>query len=308
MATVTETPSFSAGIYRIETSDPIIGGEDGIANIQAKQLANRTAYLKARADQVDDAAGETGSLPERLNILQAMAEAVGPEMQNATVGAVKFAIDQAGQANAGIRFLRSTWTQRGMLTIVNRGVVTGCDVTKSTTATRNLNLSAGRCFALGRDWPVAAALNSASVPSNPGSGAVSVTAYLYLWGVYNYSLAVTAEGEEVPDFGIPIYDILIPAGNTDATDPSLGDVTLTDIRRIEPNFPTLLDEPCIAFGYIRELADWDYHLSLYAECADNRRMLPDILAVNQASNGFMLRLCSVADPVYVHWQVLKLEV
>ena len=53
MANVTETPSFDAGIYQIETTDPVLGGVNGIANAQAKGLANRTAFLKQQIDQLN---------------------------------------------------------------------------------------------------------------------------------------------------------------------------------------------------------------------------------------------------------------
>lgn len=52
MANVPETPSFDAGIYQIETTDPVLGGPNGIANAQAKGLANRTAFLKQQIDQL----------------------------------------------------------------------------------------------------------------------------------------------------------------------------------------------------------------------------------------------------------------
>lgn len=50
MANLTETASWEPNIYRIETTDPVIGGEDGISNVQAKLLGNRTLYLKGVAD------------------------------------------------------------------------------------------------------------------------------------------------------------------------------------------------------------------------------------------------------------------
>ena len=42
MANVSETSTWEGGIYQIETSDPVLGGPNGIANVQAKQLAIRT--------------------------------------------------------------------------------------------------------------------------------------------------------------------------------------------------------------------------------------------------------------------------
>lgn len=46
MANLNETAQWETGIYQLETSDPVMGGPDGIDNRQAKQLANRTLWLK----------------------------------------------------------------------------------------------------------------------------------------------------------------------------------------------------------------------------------------------------------------------
>ncbi len=46
VANLLETETWEAGIYQLETVDPVQGGTDGIDNLQAKQLANRSAYLK----------------------------------------------------------------------------------------------------------------------------------------------------------------------------------------------------------------------------------------------------------------------
>ncbi|MDH1055582.1 C1q-like domain-containing protein [Aquipseudomonas alcaligenes] len=54
MANVPETPDYPAGIYQLETNDPVLGGPGGIANRQAEQLANRTAWLKAKIDAFID--------------------------------------------------------------------------------------------------------------------------------------------------------------------------------------------------------------------------------------------------------------
>jgi hypothetical protein len=55
MSNVTETPKWEVGIYQIETTDPVLGGETGPANVQAKQLANRTSWLKQRTEQIEKA-------------------------------------------------------------------------------------------------------------------------------------------------------------------------------------------------------------------------------------------------------------
>jgi len=47
MTNLVETEVWEAGIYQFETEDPVLGGEDGIDNVPTRQLANRTAWLKA---------------------------------------------------------------------------------------------------------------------------------------------------------------------------------------------------------------------------------------------------------------------
>lgn len=48
MANLNESDIFSTGIYQLEITDPVLGGPNGIANQQAKDLANRTVWLKKR--------------------------------------------------------------------------------------------------------------------------------------------------------------------------------------------------------------------------------------------------------------------
>lgn len=62
MANLTETPTYEAGIYRFEATDPVQGGPGGIDNLPTNQLANRTAWLKAQVEAIllDIAAIESG--------------------------------------------------------------------------------------------------------------------------------------------------------------------------------------------------------------------------------------------------------
>jgi hypothetical protein len=50
MANVIELEQWEDGVYRLETTDPIVGGESGVDNLPHKLLANRTKYLKAQLD------------------------------------------------------------------------------------------------------------------------------------------------------------------------------------------------------------------------------------------------------------------
>ena len=52
MANLTETAVYDAGVYQIETTDPVSGGATGIANKPLINLANRTAFLKGKVDGI----------------------------------------------------------------------------------------------------------------------------------------------------------------------------------------------------------------------------------------------------------------
>ena len=50
MANLEEKVEWTKGIYQLETTDPVMGGPNGVDNVQAKQLANRTQYLKQQSE------------------------------------------------------------------------------------------------------------------------------------------------------------------------------------------------------------------------------------------------------------------
>jgi hypothetical protein len=55
MANLTETVTWEPGIYQIETTDLVLGGPAGVANLQPKQLANRTSWLKQQVESLGTA-------------------------------------------------------------------------------------------------------------------------------------------------------------------------------------------------------------------------------------------------------------
>lgn len=48
-----ETTEYTAGIYQLKTNDLAEGGENGVLNTPLRQLANRTAFLKKRTEEVE---------------------------------------------------------------------------------------------------------------------------------------------------------------------------------------------------------------------------------------------------------------
>jgi hypothetical protein len=98
MAYLPESPVWGAGIYQLETTDPAGAGPNGILNLPNKEIANRLAYLRVYANEVQAARGNYGKLKDRLDALTPIDEA----SQNANMGALLKAIGAAGLANKEI--------------------------------------------------------------------------------------------------------------------------------------------------------------------------------------------------------------
>ncbi len=273
--------------------------DENFANLDGRTSANETELTAAR--------GSKASLAVRLSENEAKIDALDVDSQDTLAVATMYALEQAAVANRSVRALKEQIQQEGELLIENRGIISGCTVTKSTTAARNLHLSAGVCFANGRAYSVASGENVASVPSNIGSGSATVVAYLFLSSV-GWRLSVTSIGEAVPANAIRLYNIVIPAGNTDATDPTLANVTLTSVRRIEAGFPQYLDSPASPFVSINTLAAADYRVDIDVVSAVGAPCdLDAVNIVSRATNGFTLELASAADNVRLRYRVSKLN-
>jgi len=70
MANLTENTTWEPGIYQLEETDVVQGGANGIDNLQAKQLAARTQYLKQQLDTMS-----SGKLDKSSKASQGQAEA-----------------------------------------------------------------------------------------------------------------------------------------------------------------------------------------------------------------------------------------
>lgn len=305
MANLTGTPTYQGFVRQLETTDP---KHPDTWNPNYQTLINNDAYLKQRADQVDAARGTHPTLVARIAEIEATQEGTGIDYANSEAAALKFALAAAAHANYSVQALKQQIQQEGEITITNRGVVSGCSITKSATAARNLSIATGKCFANGRVYSVSDGVNAASVPPNTGSGSVVVHAYLYQDAATLWRLAVTAIGQAVPDGAIRIYNVTIPAGSTDATDPNLNNVTLTDVRRIEASFPSLLDNPASASIAINTLAANDYRVNFDVVSAVGGPCPREAITVaSRATNGLTLELASAADSVRVRYRVSKLN-
>jgi hypothetical protein len=214
------------------------------------------------------------------------------------------ALLEAGLAHKEIEALTSQYIQHGEATLQLRGVQSGCAATRSTTATRNLNLSAGVLFGGRQMFTVNEQPNGTAIPNNPGSTAQVCEAYLIDDGTGRLDLRTTAFGEVTPDAGWPLYRVTVPAKNTEANDSYLSNVSLTDIRKLEPNYPSILTaEPFVYVPLQYALPTADYAVILEIANTDNA-WGGDIYTKDKAKNGFKIATNGDCTQWQIRWTVI----
>ncbi|MDK9716752.1 MAG: hypothetical protein OEL57_02450, partial [Trichlorobacter sp.] len=143
MADLVEVSEWTPGIYQLETTDPVEGGPDGVDNLQARQLANRTAYLKASLTALGEG---TQPLDATLTALAAITT-VADKLIYAT-GADAFATTtltafartllddaDAAAARATLGIVAGSETAAGLLELATAAeTVTGTDSVRATHA------------------------------------------------------------------------------------------------------------------------------------------------------------------------------
>ena len=305
MANLAESAAWEPGIFQNEADTRWSPGPDGGSNRQAKQLANRTKYLKQFTDEVVAARGGKASLNARLDRY----DAFEPESVAALHIFAAMGIDLAALANRETRKTIQQRLQSGVARITNRGVISGCTVTKSTGAVRNLSLAAGAFFMNGLEITCPAVTNGALVPANSDASAQICYAYIFLNSTGRAQFATTAFGEPVPDGALSLYRITVPAGNTGANDPSLASVTLTDVRRVEAGYPIQVNSlayASVALPYT--MIDSEYAVVLdILNCKGGGNQRPAVYPGDKASNGFKIYVEGSLDAVNVRWTAIKLS-
>lgn len=138
MANLIETPQWETGVYQIETTDPVVGGPDGISNIQAKQLANRTAYLKTTLESlatelaalgITDVAGLQAALDGKTPwaVADAVISAAGLTPDHTNLGQLLSALQAMGLRDA-------TETLKGRVELATSAeVLAGTDAVRAVT-------------------------------------------------------------------------------------------------------------------------------------------------------------------------------
>lgn len=90
MGKITEQQQWEEDIYLIEKQDKVLGGELGVINIQAKQLANRTKYLKDQMDGINR--DRTGYAPKASPAFTGVptAPTANPNTNNTQIATTEF--------------------------------------------------------------------------------------------------------------------------------------------------------------------------------------------------------------------------
>lgn len=302
MANLPESATYPGGIYQIETTDPVVGGPDGISNVQAKQLASRTKYLKQFADEVEAARGESGALGDRL----AGYDAFSPEQQTTIVGVLQEALGTAGVLSREIDVIRRRVLAQGIATIKNKYVIQGFTLSKSDIRALDLSLGGtvgsgvsraqidGMIVSLGDDD------YHVSVPTNETDEARSYYAYLVNIGGSAYGVEIAAQ---VPDDALGLYRLDVPAGDVAN---NLDNVTLVDLRVTQSSNGWLTSfVPLVIVAFDETLPAADYAVALEVEDATNVAAVGALTAYDKATNGFKIRQSGSADNVRVRWTLLN---
>lgn len=219
------------------------------------------------------------------------------------------ALSLAGMANRELEKTLKQRVQSGEVLIKNRGIIKGCVASKSSSATRNLNISSGAVFMNGQILSLAEMMNTANVPSNSADVAKSCYAYLWFDSANAAQVDCTGFDESVPDDGVVLYKISIPAHSTEASDPHLDGCTLSDRRVIEASYPKMvLNAPFTYVALPFALQDSEYSVDLDVVEFDGSGFgMGCIYVGSRAKNGFGVYMNGTVDSVKVRWTIKSLS-
>lgn len=129
MANQPETATYDAGVYQLETTDPVQGGAGGKSNAPLLNLSNRTAWLKAAVDSLLSGLSSLATLasPTFTGTPAAPTPAAGTNTtQIATMAAVQAAIGgPLTKSVAGTGTTALTAAEAGNGILILTGILTG---------------------------------------------------------------------------------------------------------------------------------------------------------------------------------------
>ena len=280
-------------------------------------FTNHENRIAPAESEISAGRGGTASLDARFDDIELDLSTIDPDainnMQNAMAGATMEALDLAGIANRELQTTLTTRLQTGTGTIYNRGVISGCTVAVFLDTPRTLVLSQGVFFFHGRTYSTTTMTSAemlASVPPNNGASSADCYVYLYLDGNGRLQFDTTQLGQAVPENGLTLYKVTVPAGNTEGTDPYIASCTLVDQRRIESLYPDIVSSPVlvtVALPQSMPDGDTDYMVDVEVLSFEGSRFqLGDVYWEDKAVNGFKIYINGTADKVAVKCFLRKL--
>jgi hypothetical protein len=266
-----------------------------------ENLDERAAALES---EVQAARGGQASMDQRLDQIETNVEGLDPEFQNNLIAAVLAATDLAALANKELDRFRRVRIQEGETTIYNRGIISGCAITRKAADVRILSLALGSLFIHGRSYSVPADADATSVPPNPGASSATCYVYLYIDETGTVECQCTALNAAAPSTGLVVYTITVPAGSTNDGDA----FTITDARRVCTGWPNVFVSPIyasIALPYVLPDANYAVHLDV-ASCEGGRQQIGALEVEDRLTNGFKIYLAGAADAVKVRYHVQRM--
>jgi hypothetical protein len=160
-----------------------------------------------------------------------------------------------------------------------------------------------------QETPSPAFVNSALIPENNGATAQDCYSYLSVNGSGAVQFTCTPLGQAVPDNGVPLYRFSVPAGNTQANDPYLAQVSMVDVRRIEAGYPMQFNS--IAYASVAlpyTMIDAEYQVTTEVVSYSGGVNLGQLIrAGDKAANGFKIYADGTLDNVVVRWTAQKIK-
>lgn len=208
MTNLTENGSWEPGVYQIELTDPVIGGAEGISNRQAKQLANRTSWLKGQVEALGD-----GKQPLDATLTALAGQVTSADKLIYANGADSFAqtpltafmrtlLDDANQAAA----LATLGAAAKATTLVGYGITDAQPLDSDLSAlaalaTTGINVRTGPGTATTRAIAVGAGISVSNGDGVAGNPTLSNTGVLSASGTANQVVVSSSSGNVV--FSLP---------------------------------------------------------------------------------------------------------
>lgn len=127
MANLPENGVWVDGVYQLETTDRVLGGAGGIANRQAEELGNRTAFLKTKTEELEANKQDVGTPSETT---ERLATARTISLSGDATGSVSFdgsadvEIDVTLPPSGAAAGSYGSSTTYPLITVDNRGIIT----------------------------------------------------------------------------------------------------------------------------------------------------------------------------------------